>query len=83
MSKFYVTKYALTTGILTVNGQLFAEGRAISWGTHNYAHGEGKDWHRTFDGAEKRADEMRRRKITALKKKLADLENLKFTESAE
>lgn len=79
----YITKYALTTGISHVlarvvkdtNGQMIE----VKMGVHIvYFHGEGKDWHRTKESAIERADEMRMKKITSLRKQIKKLESLKF-----
>lgn len=79
----YITKYALTTGISHVlarvvkdtNGQMIE----VKMGLHIvYFHGEGKDWHRTEEGAVKRAEELRVKKIASLKKQIKKLESLKF-----
>lgn len=48
-------------------------------GLSQYAHGEGREWHRTLEGARKRAEIMRMAKIANLKKQIAKLEKLKFT----
>jgi hypothetical protein len=72
MSTFYVTKYALTAGILKVKGKLFADGTAITYRRNGaswmdeYAHG--KDFHTTLSAATERADEMREKKILSLEK---------------
>jgi len=63
----WVTKYALTSGILKVSGEVDHDiaSDMFTWGGNdmqrNYAHG--KDWHRTESDAKKRADEMRLKKI--------------------
>lgn len=75
--KVFITKYALTVGIQEINGELYAEGRAVMWGAyHESAHGEGKDWHRTRDGAVARAKLMRDKKIIAMKARIAKLEKM-------
>ena len=48
----YVTKYALTRGILRMQVRLCGEqfpGMVDAGGMRCY-HGEGRDWHRTFGG---------------------------------
>lgn len=74
---YYITKYALTEGILKVQGEI--SGDLLSWrrpGAHRdeYAHGDGKNWHRTEEGARKKAEEMRKRRVGALLKGAAKLE---------
>lgn len=43
-----------------------------------YAHGEGKEWHRSRESAVNRLEEMRSKKIDSLQKKIAQLKELKF-----
>ena len=75
--KAYVTKYALTLGIFEVDGEVFADGRAIRWGNYfNTAHGN--DWHLTLAGAQARAEEMRKAKIASINKMLSSLEKMTF-----
>lgn len=73
--KVYSTKYALTSGIrLHENAELSSQDGMISVGQCRYLHGEGKDWHRTLNGAKARAEAMRRQKIESLRKQIAKLE---------
>lgn len=79
----FITKYALTQGILEkeVEDCFHVSPDMVSavdneWREHY--HGEGKDWHRTKEGAVKRAETMRAAKIASLKKQIARLENLTF-----
>lgn len=87
---YFITKYALTEGIRTVDatliehcdnesmiGQVQAGGHSGS--LRQYFHGEGKEWHRTRSDAVKRAEEMRAAKIKSLEKSLAKLQKLKFS----
>lgn len=77
--RVYVTKYALTSGIRYVLADVANTPRMISYGRGEYAHGEGKDWHRTWDAALDRAMEMRNNKIVSLRKSVSKMENLTFT----
>jgi len=52
----------------------------INGGLAPYYHGEGREWHRTPDGAIKRADIMRLKKIHAINKQIKKLEALDFNE---
>jgi hypothetical protein len=81
----WVTKWALTQGIFKVRATVCTntvpDGSMISWnftsslpGWSEYAHREGKDWHRTVQGAVARAEVMRKGKIATLRKKIAELE---------
>lgn len=72
----YITKFALTEGILPVKGwcerslpSLFVFRRKDS--NHAvYAHVEGSDWHRTEESAMARVERMRAAKINSLTKPL-------------
>lgn len=72
----YVTKWAFTKGVLKVEGAEVERGSAF-WRTGyrgqflNAAHG--RDWHRTLACAHVRVDEMRKKKIAAMKKQIAKL----------
>ena len=44
----------------------------------SYYHGKGKDWHETKESAIAYANEKREKKISALKKKIVKLEQMKF-----
>ena len=79
--KAWITKYALTSGIWMVDGKVchdisdtMLEYRKSE--CTQYAHG--KDWHRTPAAAIARAEEMRKKKISSLRKSIAKLESLEF-----
>jgi len=78
----YVTKYALTKGVLEIDGEVCCDidDEMFVWtsesGYSMSAHG--KDWHRTLDEAIKRAEEMRANKIASLKKSIVKLEEMNF-----
>ena len=77
----WVTRYALTKGIMTVTGTVSGDGTYVSYrrpgcSFDQYAHGN--DWHLTEQAAKDRANEMVKRKITTTEKKLADLKKLAF-----
>lgn len=69
--KAYVTKYALTEGIRVVDGEIAENsgGRMFCYHTaglwNEYAHGEGKEWHRTWARAVARARVLRDKKIAS------------------
>lgn len=73
----YITKYALTIGILEVEGVVrhSISPKMFAWNNQT-AHG--KDWHRTRELAVARAEEMRKKKIASLKQRIEQLENLAF-----
>lgn len=83
--KIYVTKYALSKGILEYE----AEEHDARWpkmavvpgasGTYRQTfHGEGKDWHRTREAAIERAEIMRKDRIESIRKSIVKLTALKF-----
>ena len=79
----WITKYALTAGITGEKAKSVYPHEGMievpgEW--FKYFHGEGKEWHRTREGAVKRAEEMRARKIASLKKQLIKIEALTFEE---
>lgn len=78
--KVWITKYALTDGIVEKECEYFEDGsvREIGNSFPIYYHGEGKDWHRTKESAIKKAEEMRNKKIESLKKQIKKLEEMKF-----
>lgn len=83
---YFITKYALTTGIFEVSesqfdnrGEGMLSGRQSSSHVTEFFHGEGKEWHRTKELAIARAEELRKAKIASLKKTLAKIEALDFT----
>jgi len=83
--KVYITKYALTSGIIEMYGVLCdAHPDMIECLNDDlskkpygcYYHG--KDWHRTKEEAITRAEEMREKKVNSLNKKISQITNLKF-----
>lgn len=81
--KVIITKYAMSTGAFQVEAEqsdvipsmvtYLTDGR---WS--NAAHGEGREWHRTIESAQKRFNEMKAKKIASLAKQMKKIENLKF-----
>lgn len=78
--KVWITKYALTDGIVEKECKDCGDGmvKEIENPFPIYYHGEGKDWHRTKESAIQKAEEMRKKKIESLKKKIKKLEEMKF-----
>lgn len=80
MTTYYVTKYAMTAGILQVNGEPSKDGDFISFKRNGgpfyteYAHG--KDFHATLEAANLRAEEMRQKKIISAEKSLDKLRKM-------
>lgn len=81
MPKFYITKYALTTGIMLVKAEE-PKKDMLGWKPAGsflqYFHGEGLEWHRTEEAALKRAQELRDRKLAQIEKQQKKLKGLQF-----
>ena len=77
MMKVWITKYALTSGITRHDAEL-CDHRMVKYGTMQFAHVEGKEWHRSYENALLRAEVMRIKKIESLKKSIAMLEAMRF-----
>lgn len=77
--KILETKYALTNGIIERDVEDCGGGMVKVLGTiQYYLHGEGRDCHRTREGAVARAEKMRKDKIARLRKQIERLEKLRF-----
>lgn len=82
--RVFITKYALSSGIDEANDLGGYSKETVRYRMMNsqhdqYAYGEGKDWHKTWESAKLRAEEMRTKKIASLKKQINLLEKLTFT----
>ncbi len=81
----YITNYALTSGIiLTMVKPTVTPGTVsfkLDW-YDTYVSGEGKNWHRTWESALKRAKEMRDKKIKSMGESLRKLKKMSFEEPA-
>ena len=78
--KVWITKYALTKGILEIECVKIGDAgvREVGNSFPTYYHGEGNEWHRTKESAIKKAEEMRQKKIESLKKQIEKLEKMRF-----
>ena len=78
--KVWITKYALSKGIICANAERCLGGGdmivAKSMGVHAYFHKEGKDWHLSEGPAQERAREMAFKKLVSLKKQRTKVEEL-------
>lgn len=78
--KAYITRYALTQGILEVEGELSERYATMfcckrtGFTSQNY---HGSDWHLTLEAAQAHAEKMVAKKIVSLTKSLAQLKNYK------
>lgn len=80
--KFYITKYALTEGIFEVEAEPCEDNPKMIRVPGRYAaffHGEGRDWHRTFESARDRAEAMRVKKRESLRRSMAKLNKFDFS----
>ena len=73
----FCTRYALTNGIEVVEGEECGDSM-FRCNKYTYLHGEGTDWHKTIDSAIARAEGMRQRKLSSLKKSVTAMEKLRF-----
>ena len=81
--KVWITKYALTRGILQADGEADGSMFEVTDSRHPgalkiYYHGD--EWHIKRAAAVKRAEEMRRKKIASLRRQITRLEALIFEE---
>lgn len=79
--RVYVTKYALTEGILTMEAQpcqvvTMIEVKPKDNGFTQYFHN--REWHTDLEEAKARAEEMRQNKIKNLKKQLKRMETMEI-----
>lgn len=79
--KAYITAYALTEGIVEIEAEECGDETIRQTDLPRgcwYFHGEGREWHRTREGAIEKAGIMRARKIASLEKQLVKLRATKF-----
>lgn len=78
--KAYVTKYALTTGVMEVDGEvdptISATMLAVQGKGGGYAYYHRDEWHETLEAAMAWAEHTRVKRIESLKKSIAKLEKL-------
>ena len=80
MTVAYVTKYALTTGVFTVQGEV-SEKMFIQWTDGSSSINQifhGNDWHLNETDALSRAEEMRIAKLKSLDKQMKKISAMKF-----
>lgn len=84
MPQFWISKYALTQGIFAVEANepgtatpgLISVAQADTYA--DCYHGEGRDWHRTYEGAANKANQMLENKIKSLKAQLVKFQKMGF-----
>lgn len=83
----YVTKYALTRGILCLKvdpPDPELPGFITRRGAYQESfHGEGRDWHRTLAGATTKAEEMRKTALASLAKRIEKIKKLDLTKASD
>lgn len=72
MKTFYITRYALTKGIIKVDGEKSKDfPTMIVCNYEGYTtHFHGEDWHAAKEDAISKAEQMRKKKIASLEKQL-------------
>lgn len=76
--KVWITKYALTRGILEKEVEDCGDGMVREKESFFPAYYHGTDWHTDKQSAVAKAEEMRKKKIASLKKQIDKLEKMKF-----
>jgi hypothetical protein len=79
--KVWITKYALTQGILereVTQSESVPSIVTVYGNPYEQYHGEGRDWHRTRAGAVAVAEAMRMKRIASLKKSLTKISAMSF-----
>jgi hypothetical protein len=80
--KVWITKYALTVGIIETEGEVCDSAnsgsmvQATDMPYKPYFHGKGRQWHDNLSSAQRTAHDMRRAKIRSLEKQLAKMNAL-------
>ena len=74
----YITKYALTRGIIKIDGVLDSASNSIRVDWTRY---HKPDWHMNRSVAVDQAERMRLAKIKSLEKQLAKMKALRFSEA--
>lgn len=80
MTTIYVTKYALSSGVFTVDAEISSEGSMASWKTNGWTEfAHGKDFWLTEAEALADCERRRQNKIKSIEKQKAKLEKMTFT----
>lgn len=75
---YYITQYALTTGVYEISGRIIHSPTLIADATREYILYHKPHWHETVEEAMAQAEKMRIAKIASLRKQMAKLEKLTF-----
>jgi hypothetical protein len=78
--KAFISKSAWAKGILEIDATECGDGMIKNNDNAymDYFHGTAKEWHKTREAAVARAEEMRKKQIASLKKKITKLEKMTF-----
>lgn len=78
--KIYCTKYLFTDGITVAEAEIKGDMAIVREGSDYpmFYHGEGKEWHKSRDGAVRRAEDMRIKKIQSLNKRIKKISAMVF-----
>ncbi len=76
--KVFVTKYALTKGILEIEGRVSESFPTMFMGSRTQTF-HGKDWHRTREMAIVRAEQLRLNRLTSLQLAINKMRVMKFS----
>lgn len=77
--KVWITKYALTSGILEREAEVCTDSTISVKGTgYCTVCFHGNEWHKSRESAIAKAEEMRKKKIASLKKQIEKLEKMEF-----
>lgn len=84
--RVWVTKWALTKGILCVDAEVSPDGMFAAWGPERswrrqYAYG--KQWHRSREDAIEHANRMREKHLANLAKRMERVRALSFDDAPE
>lgn len=80
----YITKYALTKGILEVEGEVEGKGEVIGgyntpmFSAKKMGYFYGGEYHLNINDAKAKAESMRIKKVDSLRKQIARLESMSF-----
>ena len=75
--KVYITKYSLSSGIIEAEGKDIGNGY-VSVKDFYSVFKIGKDCFDTMESAIKKAEDMRKKKISSLEKKIEEMKKLRF-----
>jgi hypothetical protein len=78
MTKYYITKYALSKGVMILDAEKTGTEGMIRGCPNQYFHPP--DWHESWDEARLQIQKMRLAKIKSLKKQLDKLESMSIDE---